>query len=72
MFKIKILEGLIDSLEIQHGNISYQWSLDYEGIPFQCVDFHSYGHLIKDYNYSTQHNMIGNMTIWTCGRKNLN
>jgi len=41
-------EGLVESYQLQLGDINQWQILDYEGIPFRCRWCHEVGHLYKD------------------------
>lgn len=41
-------EGLVDSLRLQFQDIIRWQTIDYEGIPFQCIRCHKMEHLYKD------------------------
>jgi hypothetical protein len=45
---LKLENGLVDYISIQHQGHTFTQELDYEGIPFRCGRYHVYGHLAKD------------------------
>jgi hypothetical protein len=45
---VEISKGLEESIIINKSHTIFDWSLDYEGIPFKCVQCHVYVHLEKE------------------------
>jgi hypothetical protein len=51
---LNIREGLKEFLNLTDLGRTRVQILDYKGIPFHCRICHEYGHIIKDYNYSSR------------------
>jgi hypothetical protein len=45
---MKVTNGLVECISIQHQGCIFMQELDYKGIPFRCVRCRAYGHLAKD------------------------
>jgi hypothetical protein len=49
LVELDLSKGLYESIMLVAGECSCVQVLDYLNVPFQCVIFHSFGHVVEDY-----------------------
>jgi hypothetical protein len=61
---MKLTNGLVDCISIQHQGCTFTQELDYEGIPFRCGRCHAYGHLAKDCPLQEKNEVGHKIFLW--------